>query len=135
MDIRSRFAPSPTGRMHLGNLWIAFLNWLWTRQRGGKIILRMEDIDRDRCRKEYEEGILEDLSWMGLDFDEGPEGIYSYGPAVQSRRYDIYDSILLPWKRRAIFIPVTAAGAAFTRSSPHLMKGKHVPCMMDTAGT
>lgn len=102
MDIRSRFAPSPTGRMHLGNLWIAFLNWLWTRQRGGKIILRMEDIDRDRCRKEYEEGILEDLSWMGLDFDEGPEGIYSYGPAVQSRRYDIYDSILSAMEKKGL---------------------------------
>ena len=99
MDIRSRFAPSPTGRMHLGNLWIAFLNWLWTRQRGGKIILRMEDIDRDRCRKEYEEGILEDLSWMGLDFDEGPEGIYSYGPAVQRRRYVSYEYRLSAMER------------------------------------
>ena len=105
MDIRPRFAPSPTGRMHLGNLWIAFLNWLWTRQRGGKIILRMEDIDRDRCRKEYEEGILEDLSWMGLDFDEGPEGIYSYGPAVQSRRYDIYDSILSAREKKGHIYP------------------------------
>lgn len=135
MDIRSRFAPSPTGRMHLGNLWIAFLNWLWTRQRGGKIILRMEDIDRDRCRKEYEEGILEDLSWMGLDFDEARKG---YTP--MDRRYRAGAMIFMtlsfpPWKRRAIFIPVTAAGAAFTRSSPHLMKGKHVLCMMDTAGT
>ena len=54
MDIRTRFAPSPTGRMHLGNLWIAFLNWLWTRQRGGKFNLRMEDFDRDRVGKEYE---------------------------------------------------------------------------------
>lgn len=121
MDIRSRFAPSPTGRMHLGNLWIAFLNWLWTRQRGGKIILRMEDIDRDRCRKEYEEGILEDLSWMGLDFDEGPEGIYSYGPAVQSRRYDIYDSILSAMEKKDHIYPCYCSRSRIHQvlSAPH----------------
>lgn len=121
MVIRSRFAPSPTGRMHLGNLWIAFLNWLWTRQRGGKIILRMEDIDRDRCRKEYEEGILEDLSWMGLDFDEGPEGIYSYGPAVQSRRYDIYDSILSAMEKKGHIYPCYCGRSRIHQvlSAPH----------------
>ena len=121
MDIRSRFAPSPTGRMHLGNLWIAFLNWLWTRQREGKIILRMEDIDRDRCRKEYEEGILEDLSWMGLDFDEGPEGIYSYGPAVQSRRYDIYDSILSAMEKKGHIYPCYCSRSRIHQvlSAPH----------------
>lgn len=121
MDIRSRFAPSPTGRMHLGNLWIAFLNWLWTRQRGGKIILRMEDIDRDRCRKEYEEGILEDLSWMGLDFDEGPKGIYSYGPAVQSRRYDIYDSILSAMEKKGHIYPCYCSRSRIHQvlSAPH----------------
>lgn len=121
MVIRSRFAPSPTGRMHLGNLWIAFLNWLWTRQRGGKIILRMEDIDRDRCHKEYEEGILEDLSWMGLDFDEGPEGIYSYGPAVQSRRYDIYDSILSAMEKKGHIYPCYCSRSRIHQvlSAPH----------------
>ncbi|WP_440232792.1 tRNA glutamyl-Q(34) synthetase GluQRS [Dialister succinatiphilus] len=121
MVIRSRFAPSPTGRMHLGNLWIAFLNWLWTRQRGGKIILRMEDIDRDRCRKEYEEGILEDLSWMGLDFDEGPEGIYSYGPVVQSRRYDIYDSILSAMEKKGHIYPCYCSRSRIHQvlSAPH----------------
>lgn len=121
MVIRSRFAPSPTGRMHLGNLWIAFLNWLWTRHRGGKIILRMEDIDRDRCRKEYEEGILEDLSWMGLDFDEGPEGIYSYGPAVQSRRYDIYDSILSAMEKKGHIYPCYCSRSRIHQvlSAPH----------------
>ena len=84
MKVRTRFAPSPTGRMHLGNLWIAFLNWLWTRQQGGTIILRMEDIDKDRCHPSYAKGILEDLAWMGLDYDEGPEGTYAYGSTVQS---------------------------------------------------
>ena len=121
MVIRSRLDPSPTVSMLLGNLWIAFLNWLWTRQRGGKIILRMEDIDRDRCRKEYEEGILEDLSWMGLDFDEGPEGIYSYGPAVQSRRYDIYDSILSAMEKKGHIYPCYCSRSRIHQvlSAPH----------------
>ena len=51
MKVRTRFAPSPTGRMHLGNLWIAFLNWLWTRQQGGTIILRMEDMPSILCER------------------------------------------------------------------------------------
>lgn len=121
MDIRTRFAPSPTGRMHLGNLWIAFLNWLWTRQRGGKIVLRMEDIDRERCRKEYEEGILEDLSWMGLDFDEGPEGTYSYGSAVQSRRYDIYGTLLSDMEKKGYIYPCYCSRSRIHQvlSAPH----------------
>ena len=58
--IRTRFAPSPTGYMHLGNIWVAFLNWLWTRQQGGAIVLRIEDIDRQRSHAEYIEGIQEE---------------------------------------------------------------------------
>ncbi|MCI6916783.1 MAG: glutamate--tRNA ligase family protein, partial [Dialister sp.] len=82
--IRTRFAPSPTGYMHLGNIWVAFLNWLWTRQHGGAIVLRIEDIDRQRSHAEYIEGIKEDLAWMDLSYDEGPGGSYSYGTPVQS---------------------------------------------------
>lgn len=72
MQVRTRFAPSPTGFMHLGNIWIALLNWLWTRQNKGKIVLRIEDIDTQRSKPSYIQGILDDLSWLGLDFDEGP---------------------------------------------------------------
>lgn len=94
MEIRTRFAPSPTGYMHLGNLWIAFLNWIWTRQHKGRIILRIEDIDRQRCRDIFAREILHDLEWMGLDYDEGPENQYSYGSTVQSQRLSVYESIL-----------------------------------------
>ena len=94
MEIRTRFAPSPTGYMHLGNLWIAFLNWLWTRQHKGKVILRIEDIDKQRCSDIFTRGILHDLEWMGLDYDEGPENQYSYGSTVQSHRLQVYESIL-----------------------------------------
>lgn len=62
MQVRTRFAPSPTGFMHLGNIWIALLNWLWTRQNKGKIVLRIEDIDTQRSKPSYIQGILDDLS-------------------------------------------------------------------------
>ena len=71
--IRTRFAPSPTGYMHLGNIWVAFLNWLWTRQHGGAIVLRIEDIDRQRSHAEYIEGIKEDLAWELFVWDARPE--------------------------------------------------------------
>ena len=79
MGIKTRFAPSPTGYLHLGNVWVAFLNWLWTRQNKGRIILRIEDIDQSRCRADYISAIKEDLSWLGLDWDEEPGHAYAYG--------------------------------------------------------
>ncbi len=69
---RGRLAPSPTGRMHLGNASSALLAWLSVRARGGTMILRIEDLDRGRARREFTAGLLEDLEWMGLDWDEGP---------------------------------------------------------------
>ena len=71
--IRVRFAPSPTGRLHLGNIRTALFNFLFARAQGGKFILRLEDTDRDRFLPEYREGIIEDMRWMGLNWDEGPE--------------------------------------------------------------
>ena len=65
-----RFAPSPSGRMHLGNVFSAFLAWLSVRSENGKMILRMEDLDPDRCRKEYALQLMDDLRWLGLDWDE-----------------------------------------------------------------
>ena len=69
--IRGRFAPSPSGRMHLGNLFSALLAWLSVRAAGGVMVLRMEDLDPDRCRPEYAAQLAEDLRWLGLDWDEG----------------------------------------------------------------
>jgi glutamyl-tRNA synthetase len=70
--VRTRFAPSPTGALHVGNARIAVLNWLFTRQQGGIFILRIEDTDEERGVVGSEEGIFEDLRWLGLDWDEGP---------------------------------------------------------------
>lgn len=119
--IRTRFAPSPTGYMHLGNVWVAFLNWLWTRQHGGKILLRIEDIDRQRCREDYAKALAEDLEWLGLDWDEGPAREESYGSLVQSRRLPLYDALFEKWKRSGEVYPCycTRARIRSIASAPH----------------
>ena len=70
MTVICRFAPSPTGRLHVGNVRTALMNWLFVRERGGKFILRIDDTDLERSTNEYEDGIREDLSWLGLNWDE-----------------------------------------------------------------
>ncbi len=89
--IRARLAPSPTGLLHLGNAWAFLAAWLGARAAGGALLLRLEDIDPDRSREEYGRRICEDLSWLGLDWDEGPdEG--PYAPYRQSQRLVSYQS-------------------------------------------
>ena len=86
MTRRTRFAPSPTGHLHVGNARTALFNWLFTRHHGGSFILRIEDTDKERSRPEYEETILEDLRWLGLDWDEGVGREGDSGPYRQSER-------------------------------------------------
>ncbi len=86
MTVRTRFAPSPTGRLHLGNVRAAVFNWLFARHHGGAFVLRIEDTDTARNVAGGEEGILEDLSWLGLDWDEGPDVGGPCGPYRQSER-------------------------------------------------
>ncbi len=93
--IRVRFAPSPTGYLHLGNVRTALFNYLFAKRSGGKFILRVEDTDRDRSRPEYREALMEDLLWMGLRWDEGPEVGGDFGPYVQSERLEIYEEHIL----------------------------------------
>lgn len=85
-----RFAPSPTGPLHVGNARTALFNFLFARQTGGVFILRLEDTDRERSTPEAEKAILEDLRWLGLDWDEGPGHSGSFGPYRQSERVEIY---------------------------------------------
>lgn len=87
-----RFAPSPSGRMHLGNIFTAVLSWLSVRSRGGRWVLRIEDLDPQRSKMEYARLIEDDLDWLGLHPDEGGiEGIGHAGPYLQSRRNGIYE--------------------------------------------
>ena len=89
--IKSRFAPSPSGRMHLGNVYSALMSWLSARSQGGEWILRIEDLDPQRCKREYAEQLEDDLRWLGLEWDAGGVEDPQY---VQSQRYDIYEQYL-----------------------------------------
>ncbi len=82
MEVRTRFAPSPTGYLHIGGARTALFNYLFARHNGGKFVLRIEDTDRERSKEEYTEAILEDMRWLGLEWDEGP--------FYQSQRFDLY---------------------------------------------
>lgn len=87
---RVRFAPSPTGSLHIGGAHTALFNWLYARRNGGSFILRIEDTDMERSTKEYEQSILDGMRWMGLDWDEGPDKGGDFGPYRQSERMDLY---------------------------------------------
>jgi len=89
---RVRFAPSPTGYLHIGGARTALFNWLWARRHGGTFILRIEDTDRARSTKEAEAAIFEALRWLGLDWDEGPEVGGPHPPYFQMERLDLYES-------------------------------------------
>ncbi|PNR96492.1 glutamate--tRNA ligase [Petrotoga olearia] len=88
--IRVRFAPSPTGHLHVGGLRTALFNWYFAKKNNGKFILRIEDTDVERSKKEYEDAILEEMKWIGLDYDEGVDKPGEYGPYRQSERLNIY---------------------------------------------
>ncbi|MEM7600481.1 MAG: glutamate--tRNA ligase [Verrucomicrobiota bacterium] len=91
MSVRTRFAPSPTGFLHIGNARTALYNWLFARSQGGTLVLRVEDTDAARSTSESAEIILDGIRWLGLDWDEGPEVGGDYGPYYQSERSEIYD--------------------------------------------
>jgi len=92
MPVRVRFAPSPTGQLHVGNARTALFNWLFARgAEGGAYILRVEDTDVERSEARYEDQLMADLRWLGLDWDEGPDVGGPHGPYRQSERREIYD--------------------------------------------
>ena len=88
--VRVRFAPSPTGLLHVGNARTALFNWLFARQKKGNFVLRIEDTDIERSAAEYEEKLKQNLLWLGLDWDEGPDVGGAFGPYKQSQRLETY---------------------------------------------
>ena len=118
---RGRFAPSPTGRLHLGTARSALLGWLRARHLGGAFVLRIEDIDAPRVREGSVAGILEDLRWLGLDWDEGPDVGGGFGPYVQSERLARYDAILERLAAEGHTYPCTCSRKeiASIASAPH----------------
>lgn len=87
---RVRFAPSPTGTLHVGGARTALFNWLHAKKKTGKVILRVEDTDVARSTRESEEAMIQDLKWLGIDFDEGPNFGGDFGPYRQSERSELY---------------------------------------------
>ncbi len=87
---RTRFAPSPTGVLHIGNSRTALFNFLFSKKEKGTLVLRIEDTDQERSSKEYEKDIIDNLKWLGIDWQEGPDKGGAYGPYRQSERKDIY---------------------------------------------
>ena len=84
--MKTRFAPSPTGYLHIGGARTALFSWLYARKHGGKFVLRIEDTDRERSTVESVNAILEGMTWLGLEYDEGP--------FYQTERFDRYDEII-----------------------------------------
>lgn len=95
MSTRVRFAPSPTGYLHIGGARTALYNYIFAKATGGKFILRVEDTDLERSTKDFEKSQIEDIKWLGLDYDEGPDKPGDCGPYRQSERMDIYKKYAL----------------------------------------
>ena len=118
---KGRFAPSPSGRMHLGNLISALVAWLDIRSTGGRMVLRMEDLDPERCREEYSAQLARDLEWLGLDWDEGYGAGGTDGPYRQSLRGEIYSAALEKLKAKELIYPCWCTRAQrLAASAPHL---------------
>lgn len=111
-QIVGRFAPTPSGQMHLGNLFAGLLAWLSVRSQGGKMILRMEDLDAERCREAYADSIRRDLLWLGLDWDEETQ--------PQSQRGEIYQRYFAGLGERGLLYPCYC-----TRSQLHAIGAPH----------
>lgn len=111
-----RFAPSPSGRMHLGNLWSCLIAWLSARSAGGKMVLRLEDLDPDRCRREYCDQVMRDLEWLGLDWDNRP--------VYQSERTEIYAQAFTQLEQQGLIYPCYCNRAErLAASAPHRSDG------------
>jgi glutamyl-tRNA synthetase len=105
MSVRTRFAPSPTGRLHLGNVRIAVFNWLFARHYDGAFILRIEDTDVERNVAGSDAALMEDLHWLGLDWDEGPDRGGPFGPYRQSQRAAFYQEAASTLLERGLAYP------------------------------
>ena len=127
MAVTGRFAPSPSGRIHLGNILCCLLAWLSARQKGGRVILRIEDLDIARCPRRYGEQMCRDIRWLGLDWDEGPVIGGPSGPYEQSRRTALYQAALRRLEAQGLVYPCFCTRAELhAASAPHREDGQVV---------
>ncbi len=122
--IRGRYAPSPSGDLHLGNLRTALLAWLFVRTGDGQFVLRVEDLDRPRVRPGATQRMLDDLHWLGLDWDEGPDCGGPYAPYTQSERIDIYQQYLQRLRDLDLVYPCYCSRAEITQLAHTLQQGE-----------
>ena len=127
-QVVGRFAPSPTGRMHAGNVLAAILSWASAKSQGGRWILRIEDLDQGRSRREYALQLQDDLAWLGLDWDEGGlEDKGPNGPYSQSRRSNIYNEYLQKLLALRLVYPCSCRRAdILATQAPHQSDGRVV---------
>lgn len=125
METVGRFAPSPSGRIHLGNILCSLLAWLSTRQKGGKVVLRIEDLDTARCPRRYAVQMESDLQWLGLTWDEGPLVGGPDGPYEQSVRTALYEEALRKLEAMGLVYPCFCTRAELhAASAPHREDGQ-----------
>ena len=119
MECVGRFAPTPSGRMHLGNVFAAMVAWLSVRSKGGKMVLRMEDLDTQRTSPEFAQILREDLLWLGLDWDEETP--------PQSRRSHVYDQYFELLRQKGLLYPCYCTRSQLhSVNAPHLSDGTYV---------
>lgn len=122
-----RFAPSPSGRIHLGNILCCLLAWLSARQKGGRVVLRIEDLDTARCKRPYAEQMIDDLHWLGLDWDQGPGVGGPDEPYYQSERTALYEEALEKLCQKGLVYPCYCSRAELhAASAPHRSDGQAV---------
>lgn len=119
MSIVTRFAPSPTGYLHLGHAYAALLAWRWARAVGGRFLLRIEDIDPSRCRPEFARAIEEDLAWLGIDWDGKVR--------VQSEHLEDYRAVLEALRARSLVYPCFCTRAEIQREIAESAAAPHAP--------
>lgn len=126
LPLKGRFAPSPSGRMHLGNVFTALMSWLSVKSRGGKWLLRIEDLDPARSKPEWARLIEDDLLWLGLEWDEGGlEDIGDAGPYRQSQRSEYYSAALEKLAATGFTYPCTCTRAEILATqAPHQSDGR-----------
>lgn len=123
MTVKVRFAPSPTGKIHVGNVRAALWNWLFARKSGGKFVLRIDDTDRERSTKEYEDGIRTDLAWLGLDYDETMK---------QSDRFGEYEKAVEKLKAAGLLYPCYETAEELDRKRK-IQRARSLPPVYDRA--
>ena len=127
METVGRFAPSPSGRIHLGNMLCSLLAWLSARQKGGKVVLRIEDLDTVRCKRAYAEQMIDDLLWLGLDWDEGPGVGGPQEPYWQSERTALYEQALETLREKGLVYPCFCTRSELhAASAPHRSDGQTI---------